>query len=254
MPAFACDTLRLATILRMPARAWRAGKSCHRSVAGRARVTRKKQPTFQCLASPSTDRRFIEMRRYLWCFLRATDRWHEHWCLGTTSSSRRLPEFLLTRTRTARFCRHGHADFRAEFPYGTVSFVTLKQSEGRRNAMAESTERTINKHIRVLPEQWERIERAAQGTALTANQIVIELAIEALDRRDWPKTEAEVRVARASLFAAQAIARDLIAAGRENEVEEIREFISTIVPDPDQTPPMAGDESTSTGSLRHRTA
>ena len=35
--------------------------------------------------------------------------------------------------------------------------------------MAESTERTINKHIRVLPEQWERIERAAQGTALTAN-------------------------------------------------------------------------------------
>lgn len=120
--------------------------------------------------------------------------------------------------------------------------------------MAESTERTINKHIRVLPEQWERIERTAQGTALTANQIVIELAIEALDRRDWPKTEAEVRVARASLFAAQAIARDLIAAGRENEVEEIREFISTIVPDPDQTPPMAGDESTSTGSLRHRTA
>ena len=80
---------------------------------------------------------------------------------------------------------------------------------------------------------WEPIQRAAQGTALTANQLVMELAIETLDPRDWPKTEAEIRVARASLFAAQAIARDMIAAGRENEVQEIREFISTIVPDAD---------------------
>ena len=97
--------------------------------------------------------------------------------------------------------------------------------------MAESTERTINKHIRVLPEQWERIERAAQGTALTANQLVIELAIQALDRRDWPSTETEVRVARASLFSAQVLARQLIAAGKENEIQEVRDFISTIVPD-----------------------
>ena len=102
--------------------------------------------------------------------------------------------------------------------------------------MAESTEKTINKHIRVLPEQWDRIERAAQGTALTANQLLIELAIEALDRREWPSTEAEIRVARASLFAAQAIARDLIASGREHDIQEIREFISTIVPDPDSLP------------------
>ena len=58
-----------------------------------------------------------------------------------------------------------------------------------------------------LPEQWERIERAAQGTGLTANQFVMELVIEALDRRDWPKTEAEVSVARASLFPAQVLAR-----------------------------------------------
>ena len=105
--------------------------------------------------------------------------------------------------------------------------------KGRRNVMAESTEKTINKHIRVLPEQWERIERAARGTALTANQLVMELAIEALDRRDWPSTIAEIRVARASLFTAQAIARDLIADGREHEVQEIRDFISTNVPDPD---------------------
>ena len=104
--------------------------------------------------------------------------------------------------------------------------------------MADSTEKTVNKHIRVRPEQWERIEEAAHGGALTANQLVIELALEALDRREWPKTEAEIRVARASLFTAQAIARDLIAAGREKEVKEIRDFISMIVPDIDPTLPV----------------
>ena len=102
--------------------------------------------------------------------------------------------------------------------------------------MAESTEKTLNKHIRMLPEQWDRIERVAQGTALTANQLLIKLAIEALDRREWPRSEAEARVARASLFAAQVLARDLIAGGREQEVEEIRQFISTIVADPDRDP------------------
>lgn len=102
--------------------------------------------------------------------------------------------------------------------------------------MEQSTEKTLNKHIRVHPEQWERIERAAQGSALTANQLVMELAMQALDRREWPATEAEVRVARASLFSAQALARGLIADGREQEVQEIREFISTIVPDPDAKP------------------
>ena len=117
--------------------------------------------------------------------------------------------------------------------------------------MADSPERTINKHIRVLPEQWERIEQAAQGTALTANQLVMELAIEALDRRDWPSTEAEVRVARASLFAAQAMARDLIASGREQEVQEIREFISTIVPDPAATSPAKHPIASATTSDGH---
>ena len=60
--------------------------------------------------------------------------------------------------------------------------------------MTKSPDRALHKHIRILPQQWQR-------------------------------------VARASLFAAQAIARDLIAAGRENEIQEIRNFISTIVPE-----------------------
>ena len=46
-------------------------------------------------------------------------------------------------------------------------------------------------------------------------------------------TKVEMRVARASLFTARAITLDLIAAGREKEVQEIRDFISTIVPDAD---------------------
>ena len=99
--------------------------------------------------------------------------------------------------------------------------------------MTDSIERTVKKNLRVRPGDWERIERAAEGTALSANQLVMALAMEALDRREGPQSVAELRIARASLFTAQVLARDLIAAGRERDVEEIRAFISTIVPDPD---------------------
>jgi len=102
--------------------------------------------------------------------------------------------------------------------------------------MTTSPDGSLHKHIRVSPAQWERIERAAEGSPHSPNQILVELAMEALDRREWPGTETEIKVARASLFAAQALARGLIADGRENEVREIREFISTIVPDPEARP------------------
>ena len=97
--------------------------------------------------------------------------------------------------------------------------------------MTKSPDGSLHKHIRVSREQWERIERAAQSTPHSPNQVLVELAMEALDRRDWPGTETEIKVARASLFAAQVLARDLIANGREKDVQEIRQFISTIVPD-----------------------
>ena len=96
----------------------------------------------------------------------------------------------------------------------------------------------MHKHIRILPEQWQRVERAAAGTVYSPNQLLVELAMEALDRRASLGADAEIRVARASLFAAQAIARRLIADGRENEVQEIREFISGIVTDPDVNGPV----------------
>ena len=107
---------------------------------------------------------------------------------------------------------------------------------------------SLQKNIRVTAEQWRRIEAAARERQVSPNQLVVELAIEALDRREWPRTEAEIKVARASLFTAQAVARDLIANGREHEVQEIREFISGIVPDPDATPPVDEACGIQTGS------
>ena len=49
--------------------------------------------------------------------------------------------------------------------------------------------------------------------------------------REWPQSAVQVQVARASLFAAQAIALDMIAAGRKKEVDQILEHVAAIVPD-----------------------
>ena len=70
--------------------------------------------------------------------------------------------------------------------------------------MADTRQKALHKHVRIAPEQWERLERASQGTPHSPNQILVEFAMEALDRREWPATEVEMRVARASLFTAQA--------------------------------------------------
>ena len=58
------------------------------------------------------------------------------------------------------------------------------------------------------------------------------LVIGALNRREGPRAEAEFRVARGLLFVAHASA-GFFNEGRESEVQDIREFISTIVSDPD---------------------
>ena len=102
------------------------------------------------------------------------------------------------------------------------------------------------KNIRVTAEQWTRIEEVARERQVSPNQLVVELAIETLDRREWPDTEAEIKVARASLFTAQVLARDLIDKGREQEVRDIRDFISTIVPDPDAA--TSAEETTASGT------
>ena len=99
--------------------------------------------------------------------------------------------------------------------------------------MTGTTDKTQNRHVRILPEQWARVEKAALGTIKNPNEILVRLAMDALEQHELFGRDARIRVVRASLFTAQELAHGLIAEGHEQEVEEIREFISTIVPDPD---------------------
>ena len=75
---------------------------------------------------------------------------------------------------------------------------------------------------------WERIEQATQGTPHSPSQALVELAMEALDRHQWPGTDFEMRVACAWLLTALAIAGQLIVDRREAEILAICDFISTI--------------------------
>ena len=70
--------------------------------------------------------------------------------------------------------------------------------------------RTLQKNIRVRPEQWKRLEDAARERDTTANQLLLQLAMEALDRREWPQSDVEILMLRSCVFAAQAAARDMI--------------------------------------------
>ena len=92
---------------------------------------------------------------------------------------------------------------------------------------------TIGRHIRIDEGDWRRIEALAEARDTSPNRLLVELAVEALDRREWPRNELEIQLLRSAMFAAQALARDMIAAGRAEEVEQIRRSISEIVPDPD---------------------
>ena len=118
----------------------------------------------------------------------------------------------------------------------------------RAKGLAKPMARTLQKNIRVTPEQWGRIENVAAERDVSANRIVVDLAMEALDRREWPRTEAETQVARASLFAAQVLARDLILSGREQEVSEIRDFISAVVPNGHTGKPVRGRSNDQAGA------
>lgn len=90
----------------------------------------------------------------------------------------------------------------------------------------------MSKTVRVTDEQWNRIETAARNKNQSPNHLLVQLAMEALDRREWPRSELEIRLLRSTLFTAEATARKMIAEGREKEVEEIRREISKITPQP----------------------
>ena len=91
--------------------------------------------------------------------------------------------------------------------------------------------KTISKSVRVTDEQWNRIENAVVDSKQSPNHLLVQLAMEALDRRESPRSELEIQILRSTLFTAQAMARNMIAEGREDEVEEIRRQISRIVPE-----------------------
>ena len=90
---------------------------------------------------------------------------------------------------------------------------------------------TINKHIRVDQGHWLRIEKAAQERGISPSRLMISATIEAIERREWPRTEAEIHLLRSAMFTAQAIIRDMEAAGREDEIEIISRNISEIAPE-----------------------
>ena len=57
---------------------------------------------------------------------------------------------------------------------------------------------------------------------------MISAALEAIEGREWPRTEAEIHLLRSAMFAAQAIIRDMERAGREEEIEQISRNISEV--------------------------
>ena len=91
--------------------------------------------------------------------------------------------------------------------------------------------KTLSKTVRVTENQWNRIETAARKRNDSPNHLLVQLAMEALDRHEWPRTELEIQLLRSTLFTAQATARDMIAKGRGEEIEEIRREISRIAPE-----------------------
>ena len=100
-------------------------------------------------------------------------------------------------------------------------------------------QKTLSKTVRVTEAQWNRVENAARKRNQSPNHLLVKLAMEAFDHHEWPRTELEIHLLRSSLFTAQAMARDMIANGRKEEIEEIRREISRIAPElPSRT---AGD-------------
>lgn len=91
--------------------------------------------------------------------------------------------------------------------------------------------RTLQRNIRVKLEQGRRIENAANPSNSTANQIVIESAVEALDRREWPRAKHSIRLLRSAVFTARTMICDMITAGHTDEVEQIRRSIAAVVLD-----------------------
>ena len=95
----------------------------------------------------------------------------------------------------------------------------------------------------------ERIETIVSERRTTLNRFLVDLAMEAPDRREWPRTEHEMRMLQSCMFTAQAMARDMIDVGRrQHEVEEIRFNISAVLPNLPDGPPESSQIPTEPGA------
>ena len=90
---------------------------------------------------------------------------------------------------------------------------------------------TAQKNIRFTSEQWKRVEKEAEKRDISPNRLVAELTLEGVERREWPRTEAEIHLLRSAMFTAQAIIRDMEKAGRVEEIEQISRNISEVAPE-----------------------
>ena len=90
---------------------------------------------------------------------------------------------------------------------------------------------TAQKNIRFTSEQWKRVEKEAEKRGISPNRLVVELTMESLERREWPRTEAEIHLLRSAMFTAQAIIRDMEKNGREEEIDQISRNISEVAPE-----------------------
>lgn len=82
----------------------------------------------------------------------------------------------------------------------------------------------------------------------TADQLVMMPAIGLLDHCKRLYNEAELRVARPPSLTAKVLAHELVAAGPHKEFAEIRDFISTTVPDVNAEPLVENQSTSPTGS------
>ena len=91
----------------------------------------------------------------------------------------------------------GNRDGSSRIPARILPGCDCKRMELRHETMTKPPDRALHKHICVLPEQRQGVERAAARTIYSPNQLLVELAMEAPDRLESLGTEAELPVARA---------------------------------------------------------
>ena len=90
---------------------------------------------------------------------------------------------------------------------------------------------TLNKHIRVDEVDWQRIKAAARKRSVFPTRLLISSTFQAIEGGKRPRIEAKIYLLRSAMFAGLAIARDMEAGGRGDEIAEIARRISGVAPE-----------------------